>query len=422
MFSRGRVLYTSARTARLIPVPANHRVPLLCFVALAAFGIVASLVAVIGLIESLIWPGLDAGLVGRGFANYWMAGRLLLEGQTGVLYSPSDYLEEMQVIFGPGYSILNWGYPPHLLIVVWPFGFLSYKTGLVVWLGASLGLYLLAIERFRAHHASDSSRLLLVLAVAPFALMMINTTQNGFLTAGLTLLALTYGKDRTWISGIALGLLTIKPLLALFIAMILLVDRDFRSLTRAAATTLALIGLSVALTGIDLWAAYLTTTIAYQIEILTEWYGVFLRMMPTTFGAMRTLGFSAGTAFVVQCLSAIIALATLAWILRHETDALRRTFAVLCATFLISPYGFNFDMGALAIVAIILVGSRRIREPITLAAVAFVAAVPAAVMNLGRSGLPIAPVLLMAALAAIALEARRDKASVPKPGSRSRFE
>ena len=35
-----------------------------------------------------------------------------------------------------------------------------------------------------------------------------------------------------------------------------------------------------------------------------------------------------------------------------------RAFALLCATFLLSPYGFDYDMGALAVVAVLLLTAR----------------------------------------------------------------
>ena len=82
---------------------------------------------------------------------------------------------------------------------------------------------------------------------------------------------------------------------------------------------------------------------------------------------------------------------------------LRRAFVVTCGTFLITPYAFNYDMGALCVCAAVLAGRGRARIAITRRLpIALVAAISGAVTNLGRVNLPLTPLVLAAGLAAVA--------------------
>jgi hypothetical protein len=108
----------------------------------------------------------------------------------------------------------------------------------------------------------------------------------------------------------------------------------------------------------------------------------------------------------------IVGLAAVLWLLYRERDGLRRAFAITCGTFLVTPYAFNYDMGALCVCAALLAG--RAHEPESGALrrlpIALVAVIPAAVMNLGRAGVPITPLILAVGLLALAVAARRVSA------------
>jgi hypothetical protein len=106
----------------------------------------------------------------------------------------------------------------------------------------------------------------------------------------------------------------------------------------------------------------------------------------------------------------IAAFALIVWLLLKESDPLRRCFVVACGTFVISPYAFNYDMGALSVLAALLAGSNRapaVRAEVI--AIAAVAGIAGAVTNLGRAGWPITPLVLAAGLLAIALGVLRSR-------------
>ena len=121
-------------------------------------------------------------------------------------------------------------------------------------------------------------------------------------------------------------------------------------------------------------------------------------------------GFSPETAFSLQWPVSVASLVMILWALWKERDPLRRSFVVTIGTFLVSPYAYNYDMGALTVVAAILLGSRQApsSRPSQLA-VGMVAVLAAVVMNLGRAGLPVAPAILAAALVAIVADTMQQR-------------
>jgi hypothetical protein len=128
----------------------------------------------------------------------------------------------------------------------------------------------------------------LLLALLGFVLMMLVAAQNGFMTSAALLFGLAWMKRRPALAGLAFACLTVKPQLVFLIPVLLAFDRNWLALLWSAVFTIVLLALSVLLFGLESWGAYLTDTLAFQRSVMTDWYGIFLRMMPTVFGSMRT--------------------------------------------------------------------------------------------------------------------------------------
>jgi hypothetical protein len=138
--------------------------------------------------------------------------------------------------------------------------------------------------------------------------------------------------------------------------------------------------------------------------------------MPTAFGSLRAFGVSPALALNFQLVVSVAALALIVYLLIREPDPLRRCFVVVCGTLLVTPYAFNYDMGALCVIAALLAGSNRApSEHSGVLIIVAVAGIAAAVMNLGRAGWPIGPLVLAAGLLVIAAEAHRsERVGVPE--------
>lgn len=354
---------------------------------------------------------MDTNIVDRDFANYWVGGKLALNGDYALLFDPPAYYAYLQSLFGENYQIHAWSYPPHFLPLVAPLGLMEYRPALAVFLIVTFALFTWSAWAFMRRYASGVSKPLVALALAGFVFMQIEATQNGFLTGALLLGTFAFMRERPMLAGLFLALLTVKPQLGFLIPVLALLDRNWRLFGWATGFTLVLLGLSVVLFGVDVWRLYFSQIIPYQNFVMTDWSGIFLRMMPSTFGSIRTLGFTPPTAFAVQAVVSVIAFAVLLRLLFLLRDPLERAFAILTGTLLITPYAFNYDMGAVSVVAACL--ALRARDDHRHAAMWIyggLAVLPAVMTPLGLEMLPISPLVLAAAFAVSWTDASKSAA------------
>ena len=376
---------------------------------LAGFGAVYYTIALVQLWHAFVADGLPMGLVSRDFANVWIAARLLLEQSVMDLFVQDVYMTRMQQVFGADYPLHAWSYPPHALLLIWPFGFLEYRTGLVLYWLAGFAAFVFAVLEVRRSSNTAGDRGLLVAASVAFVLLAIETTQNGLYTAALLLLGFAWSRSHVLLAAVAFALLTTKPQLGMLLPLWMLADRNWSLFAWTSVLTIAFVALSIAIVGVEPWSGFLERTVPNQRLVLSSWYGLFLPMMTTVFGAGRVLGLESAAAYALHWPVAAVAFATTGYLLWRLQEASLRFVSVVCATFLISPYGFNYDMGALVILAAIAAGDPRnnltwqLRFLLGLTAV-----MPPLIMRLGLSGLPIAPLILLATLVGLARFAQRQ--------------
>jgi len=151
-------------------------------------------------------------------------------------------------------------------------------------------------------------------------------------------------------AGIFAALLTIKPHLGLLIPPILLARRAWRTILVAAAVAMALVAVSGALFGFDMWYDYLTRMSRFQAALLADRTSFFLGMMPGSFTQLTyTMGASDALAWAVHILVGLAAL-LLVWRAERRGASLHElAFIAATATFLILPYAFNYDMTVVAL-------------------------------------------------------------------------
>jgi hypothetical protein len=359
-----------------------------------------------GLFDGVLTPS----MVNTDFVNYWMGATLALRGEHADLFTHEGYMLRLEEFFGPHPQDRAWSYPPHLLLPLLPFGLLPYETALVLFLVSTFALFVAGAEAFRRSAAPDADRLVVLAVIAAYAGVNAISGQNGFLTGALLLFGLAFRGQRPVLAGLAFGLLTIKPQLGILVPLLLLIERDWKTILWSGLFAAIFITLSVAVLGTGAWHAYLTVTAAEQRDVLTIWTGPFVYMMPTAFTAARSLGLDPSLATAVQWPVSIAAVLLATWLFFRDPSRLGRSFALLCATFLVSPYGFDYDMGALAVAAALMIASGTGIGRMSSVVLVPVALLPAAVMPLGLMGAPVAPVVLAVALLARVRDVSRGRA------------
>lgn len=365
--------------------------------ALAVPAIVYYMPLLLSFAQAMLSEGTSMTVADRDFANYWMGARLALAGEHHDLFIQESYFKHLQAMFGPDTPWRNWGYAPHFLLMIVPLGWLDYKTAMLSFLAVTLLLFVCAATAFRREYAPQSDWRVLALAMAGYSLMMVDTAQNGFLLGAMLLFGLAWRDKHPLLAGLAFAVLTVKPQIGFLVPLLLLFERRWSTFAWAALCTVLLVAVSVLLFGLDSWKLYLTETIAYQRSVMSYFTGIFLAMMPTVFGSIRTLGYLSEVAFTAQWSITLAGLLITGTLLHLERDPLRAAFVLTCGTFVISPYAFNYDMGALTVVAALLAGQHGLRWSTAVAAGA-TAGLAGAVMPLGVAGFPISPLFLIAAL------------------------
>lgn len=314
-----------------------------------------SLLTVAPIIWLFYWPasgGLDVTghQIGRDFINLWAGPQLAFAGRWPVLTDFHAYHEAISELFGQRIPFHNWGAPPFMLILLWPFAQAPYFIALGFWTVLTLVAYLLVtmsvVERERRMQGC------LLLALSPATLINVIGGQNGFLTASLFLGGFLALQRRSSLAGVLFGLLTVKPHLGLVIPFVLLRTGTWRGILAAVAVITFLVAVSVVTFGHEIWRDFFLVTSAYQTNLLVTFAGFYTYMMGSVFSAVRTFGGSAQLAMIIQIGVAIpVAIATtVAW--GRTKNRILRIQLVASATFLITPYLFVYDMTWTSAVAI----------------------------------------------------------------------
>ena len=187
----------------------------------------------VGFIVAMYAIGLTAkDAAERDYIEYWAAGHELVRGANP--YDPEAILRlERSLGREENFPQITFS-PPVMLVLAWPLGHLSAKTGLILWLLASLGCIAAAIGLVWLVHGKPDSRMQVIGFAFPPALACLMAGQLGDFFLLETALFLYLEKSRPWLAGAAMVLFVLKPHLfgPCFLALLLwsVWRRDFRIL------------------------------------------------------------------------------------------------------------------------------------------------------------------------------------------------
>jgi hypothetical protein len=237
---------------------------------------------------------------------------------------------------------------------------LPYPYGFIAWdVATLLGLIVVVYCIVRKLPA-----VALVLA-SPFTMWNFLAGQNGFLTGSLLGASLLLLERQPVLAGIFIGLLTYKPQFGILLPVALAAARQWRAFASAVATTGIFAGISIAVFGIDVWAALPRELAAQTGEVLraggtddpaAEW-----GYIQTVYGVVRSLHGGTALAWLVQGMTTSGA-ATIVWLVWRSSAHYSLKAATLAAAALIAtPYAFAYDMAAIAVPAAFLASDQMRR-------------------------------------------------------------
>jgi len=295
-------------------------------------------------------------VLGRDFLNLWMYGVAAFEPDSSRFYDLVTYNHELANMLGPGYPGQNWPNPPTALVVMAPFGLLSYFPALLAWFSVSGLAFYLAGRR----EVGDWRTLAIVL-VSPAALMCVLSGQSSLLTTAALLAIFACLDERPIAAGVLIGLLTVKPQLGILFPFALIASKRWKVFFAAAATALVLFAASVAIGGIDGWQDYVTKALPLQREVLQDAAGTAMPFQPSIFMNIRgVVGNHAGE--IIQFAFALAAIAAVASAFRLRPSGDPRTLQALffACTVSASPYMGAYDLLPLTFAAVALIAEEKL--------------------------------------------------------------
>ena len=274
------------------------------------------------------------------FEGFYLAAQLVWRGAIDQAYHFVT-LFPLQKALSSSETFQPWTYPPQFDLLVAPLALLPMGVAYGAFMISTLAAYLATLKRIAAENFVS-----VLILLAPVIVVTIGCGQNGFLTGtliGLTCLGL---QTRTSLAGIPLGLMIIKPHLAVAFAVFTLVNRRWGAALVAAATVAATSGLATVVLGPAVWTAFLGGVKEARVFLDHGFYPYF--RMVSVYAFVQSLGFSGLVASTAQVFVAIVGLGAV--VLASYQFAPRQALGVTAiATLLISPYEYDYDLMTLGI-------------------------------------------------------------------------
>ena len=288
-------------------------------------------------------PSLDAfggTAIGRDFLNTWMGGRSAFADGPAAWFDFRAYNQFLLKFIGVSeMHRYVWSYPPHILLLIWPFGLLPYFPAFVLWTVLGYATFLYA-----AYAAGVERQNLWFIAVAPAVAINVFIGQNGFFLAALLIFGLTNLDRRPVLCGVLFGMLTVKPQLGLLLPLMLVLTGRWRTIAAAAVTTVALVGATAWLYGPEVWTGYLTQVVPQQKFLQEYGEGLLFLQVPSAFWAARLVGLPLSAAWGLQAIVTAAAVAAVAWTFWRRRDPVLSNALLITAIFLATPYALNYDL------------------------------------------------------------------------------
>ena len=282
------------------------------------------------------------------FAAFWAAGRMALEGTPALAWDWDAH--RAAEVAGVGYDFVGWmpwHYPPTFQLGMAPFAALPLWPAMAAWAGLTLGLFVWTCWRILPGALAPGA----ALAAAPTAMNLVNG-QTGFLIAALMGLGLLALERRPAGAGLALGLLSVKPHLALAFPVALAAAGRWRVLAVAALAALGFAGLALAVLGPASWAAFVTsvTDTASVLRGAHRIASAPYEMGASPYMGLRVLDLGLRPALALQAVVSVAVLVVLAraWADPRLSPALKAALACF-ATVAATPRVLNYDLHILVV-------------------------------------------------------------------------
>lgn len=383
----------------------------------------AAIFLLILIVDGRPWDLRDGLMIGapfgRDFANFWLGGKLALDGKLDLLVDFDRYNELAFQLFHHNARGLVFSYPPHILLFLAPFGALPFVVSDLLWSAANLALVAAATRLVTRDRGLGWAACL-----SPAALMMVAVGHFGGALAFLAIFILTRGDRRPLLAGCALALISVKPQFAAGLGLFLLLVGQWRVVLAAVPATAGLIGLSVLAFGVKPWVGFFDWTLPFHAQLLAHFQLSAFRTAMSVYTTARMAGLGDTAASVLQFAYGLPFFAGAALLFARQGPNPRTIAFALFAALAVLPYTAIHDLAIVIpalTAALFAPPAERDREPdrrfLPLGAASALWFAPAFAIPFGQFGVPVVPIVVLAtfALALIGQWRRKPEHDVVSP-------
>lgn len=284
------------------------------------------------------------------FTYWWVGGVQALQGTAASMYDAAQLKHLLAVLVGPDhakdfYDFYNFPYPPTIFFLLAPLPMLPYVSAFLIWTAAPLLACIVVVFLIVRRLAAIP----LVLA-SPFGAHAVRWGQFGFLNASLLGGALLALERRPVLAGMLIGCLTYKPQFGILIPVALVAARQWRAFASAAITAVSLVGISIAVFGIESWVAFPRGFLANAGDVLLlRSYGFDWVWIQSVYGLVRSLHGRTALALLAQGCAVMGATVIIWFVWRSSTRYPLKAALLSAATLIASPYAWFHDLTVIAV-------------------------------------------------------------------------
>ena len=282
------------------------------------------------------YPLLSKKTIWTDFNVFYMAGQMFWEGNLDHAYHAESMLEAQTRFTGTN-SFMPWAYPPQFNFIAAALALLPIGLSYLIFVSLSFVAYLLVLRHIAGPYSSAT-----LFAIAPALFVLIRCGQNGFLTGSLAgLFFLAFLKNRST-AGLPLGLMIIKPQLAIGMTVLALISRRWNTLAIAAGVVAVTSLLATLAFGSGIWLAFADGAREASLFLQSGLYPLF--RMTSIYAALYTFGVPAGIALAVQGFSFVAACFLIGYAWAKNWGPRRIAGIAALASLFMSPYAFDYDL------------------------------------------------------------------------------
>jgi hypothetical protein len=353
----------------------------------------------------MIGPNFTA--VGADWMVYHGAARAYFDGHGAMLYDGDRFTALLNHTYRGWLSaplpFRPWVYPPSYLLLMAPFGLLSFLASFTAFQILTSAALVAALVVGAAPQDRKAWMIAGASILSPAAAFNATCGQNAALTAALMIGGFRLLGARPLLAGALLGLLTVKPQFAVLAPVALVASGQWRALLAFVGSAAALVLVSLAVFGLAAWVTWAQLMISSIVSPSSEWI-IYGRMWGNSVWTCAVLlGASSKAASVLQLGAVIVAAGAVAYAFVRSLNLGARLAVLLAAACLASPHWCAYDALPLTAGALIWLLREPVRDIPTWRWMAFLLLwlmplfSPPVIIPLGR----LTPILLVGFIAAV---------------------